>query len=279
MQNQGIFVTRADLYHNASITIYPDGRRKIVAADGDVFRDAGFELAADVETGDRVRGSCDADAMPSARAIHRAKSAIRDLVLSNKWDYWVTLTVASEGAERVRGVGIRYDYAAQIRRMRTLLDNLVRRKGALYVLVPELHDDGAIHYHGFVRGFRAVWSGTMQPPGGGKPRRVKSSERAEKRGGGWHDVYNLPEWVLGFSTAIPFYGDPLRAASYACKYAAKQMETGKIGGRYYLSGGDLQRPAKVCADVDIDELRAAGAFEFPVDFGTGRLYVLWLPPE
>lgn len=288
MQNFAFRVTKSDIYHNAAVSIYPDGRSRIVVVDRPIFKAAGWEAAdrqpdkarptakpeadavgIDGEAGDQ-NGDQRTEAKPTARAVHRATAAIRDIVLCNEWDFWVTLTIDAAAVDR-------YDWEAQQRKLRPILGNLVQRHGCRYVLIPELHQDGAIHYHGFVAGMRAEWSGTMQPPDGGKPRRVKSADRAQREAEGWHDVFNLPEWPLGFSTAIRLYGDRLAAARYACKYATKMLSEGaKIGGRYYLSGGKMQRkPERHLTDIDPEDLRAAGAWEGELDFGGGRILVLW----
>ena len=136
------------------------------------------------------------------------------------------------------------------------------RKGLRYVLVPEHHKDGAIHFHGlFNDALDAVDSGTMSVPGRKAPVCVRSEAHrtALERLGG-HTVYNLPGWGWGFSTAIELYGERDAAISYVCKYIGKEMSAGdglgdvlpsKIGGRWYYSGGDLQRPVVEWLDVDI----------------------------
>lgn len=122
--------------------------------------------------------------------------------------------------------------ASITRRLNTWLDNQVRRHGLAYVLVPERHKDGAIHFHGFFNdAVKAVDSGHRDREG--------------------HPVYNLPAWSLGFTTAIELYGDYHAAVGYVCKYIGKQGD--KPGGRWYYSGGDLQRPAVEFADVSIRE--------------------------
>lgn len=173
-----------------------------------------------------------------ARAQRRARVAVRDLGLCNDWSYFVTLTLDKRRVNR-------YDPAEVLRKLNRWLDNNVRRKGLAYVLVPEHHKDGAIHFHGF---FNAALVA------------VDSGHRDQ----GGHTVYNLPEWGWGYSTAIRLYGDKAAAVGYCCKYIAKQQD--KIGGRWYYSGGCLQRPEVEWCDVDFDALCASeGAEPFTVD--------------
>lgn len=189
------------------------------------------------------------------RSVRRARKAVKDLARSNDWAYFVTLTLDQERCDR-------YDPVEVLRHLRHWLGNNVRRKGLAYVLVPEHHKDGAIHFHGlFNDALEAVDSGTMSIPGRKAPVKVRSeAHRAALEELGGHAVYNLPGWGWGFSTAIQLYGERDAAINYVCKYIGKEMmgtagaEAGtpaKIGGRWYYSGGALQRPSVEWFDVDL----------------------------
>lgn len=283
-----------ELCHNARIKRYPDGsaeiligsmpfgggeiRRDSAGAGDPVFRrgwvpdrsgdeDAYAELErVAIQQGEDVRTleqeKADAKARSLLRSVRRAKKVVKDLARSNDWTYFVTLTLDPDKVNR-------YDPVEVLKHLRHWLGNNVRRKGLRYVLVPEHHKDGAIHFHGlFNDALEAVDSGTMSVPGRKAPVKVRSEahRRAlEDRGG--HVVYNLPGWGWGFSTAIQLYGERDAAINYVCKYIGKEMEngtnvpggvshetynpTGKIGGRWYYSGGDLQRPTVEWFDVDV----------------------------
>lgn len=172
------------------------------------------------------------------RAMRRARSAVHDIAMSNDWAWFVTLTLDARQVDR-------YDMTAITRKMNNWLDNHVRRHGLAYVLVPERHKDGAVHFHGFFNdALRAV-------------------DSRHKDGHG-HRVYNLPQWTLGFTTAIALYGNKQSAVGYVCKYVSKQRE--KIGGRWYYSGGALRKPEIQLTDANIEDMEAApeaGRFEVP----------------
>lgn len=172
------------------------------------------------------------------RAQRRARAAVRDLGLCNDWTFFVTLTLNGALVDR-------YDPAEVVRHLNHWLDNHVRRDGLCYVLVPEHHKDGAIHFHGFFNdALEAVDSGHTDRQG--------------------HTVYNLPAWGWGFSTAIRLYGQRAAAVAYCCKYVAKQQE--KIGGRWYYSGGKLRRPEVEWTDADFEALlRQEDARPFQVE--------------
>lgn len=259
---------------NAVIRIYPDGSGALCATNGPLRRAANGRdtRALSPETAARFRELCDRGTTAEERgakpprdkaaenldrARRRARSAVRDLALCNRFDWFVTLTLDQTKIDR-------YDVAEIIRRASQWLSNAVRRYGLRYVLIPERHKDGAIHFHGFMSGeLGAVDSG--------------------HRDKGGHPVYNLTAWPFGFSTAIaPYagkqgkageYGTEYRAAVHYCtKYISKQQE--KIGGRWYYSGGALARPEKVYVDIDdMEWLADAGAYEFRPR-GMGRPF--WL---
>lgn len=273
-----------ELCHNARIKRYPDGSAEILIGSrpfggGNISRlpaylDDGeppFVHVQDrIETHDMrvereyamlereaIAMECiDLDANAAAcaaaaarRSVRRARKAVKDLARSNQWAYFVTLTLDKERCNR-------YDSAEVLRHLRHWLGNNVRRKGLAYVLVPEHHKDGAIHFHGlFNDALEAVFSGTISVPGRKAPVKVRNAaHRVALENAGGHPVYNLPGWGWGFSTAIQLYGERDAAINYVCKYIGKEMEGGtptKIGGRWYYSGGALRRPAVEWFDVDV----------------------------
>lgn len=222
---------RGGLCHTARVKTYPDGSREVLVCDQAIFHPQGWERAG--ERPPRRRRAQEApERSPEVRerdnldrSLRRARAQVRDLALANPFRWFVTLTLDQAKVDR-------YDMASITRRLNTWLDNQVRRHGLAYVLVPERHKDGAIHFHGFFNdAVKAVDSGHRDREG--------------------HPVYNLPAWSLGFTTAIELYGDYHAAVGYVCKYIGKQGD--KPGGRWYYSGGDLQRPAVEFADVSIRE--------------------------
>lgn len=158
----------------------------------------------------------------SARAVRRARAQVRDLALCNPFTHFVTLTLDQSRVDR-------YDMIAITRKLNAWLSNQVQRRGLKYVLVPERHKDGAIHFHGFFNDvLDRVDSGTMIPPGGGKPRKPRSrAQRAAWEADGGRVVWNLPGWSLGFTTALELVGEYSQAVNYVCKYIGKQQDPGR----------------------------------------------------
>lgn len=170
------------------------------------------------------------------RSIRRASGQLRDYILCNNFDLFCTLTLDSTLIKRD-------DYGAVIRKLNTYLDNRVRRNGLVYVGVPELHKKGGIHFHFLCNSeaMKLVDSGCVSVPGHKRPIKVATAKRLHIPPEDWHTVYNIADWTLGFTTAIKTYGERGALAKYLTKYLTKDM-TGKIGGRWYYSGGKLQKP-------------------------------------
>ncbi|MCC8182861.1 MAG: hypothetical protein LIO45_07840, partial [Clostridiales bacterium] len=163
---------------------------------------------------------------------------VREYALCNPLPLFVTLTLDGSKIDR-------YDAGAITKKLNIWLDNRVRRNGLQYIVVAEWHKDGAIHFHGLMNeALPMVDSGTVIPPEGGKPRRPRSRKEAERWiAGGGQTVYNLPDWSLGFSTAVKIKGDYNRTVNYVAKYITKQEKDprGKVGGRWYYHSNNLVR--------------------------------------
>lgn len=219
-----------NLNYFGKIYRYPCGICDIIASSSADFREPGWETAADKPhapaAAHKKRENSEAKAEDQERSMRRARAKVRRLALANDFRWFVTLTLDQMMVDR-------YDPAAVIRKLNQWCSNQVKRKGLRYILVPERHKDGALHFHGFFSdSLAAVPSG-----------------HTDKQG---HPIYNLPGWTLGFTAAIEVYGDYPAAVAYVSKYIGKQGD--KPAGRWYYSGGDLKQPEVIYADVGINDL-------------------------
>lgn len=210
---------------NGRLKTYPDGTQELLVCDKPIFGLSGWEAISEGDSfreNKKKRGVASDDT--KERAVRRARQQIRDYALCSDFSYFVTLTLDREKINR-------YDMSEIVKRLRIWLDNRVRRKELRYILVPERHKDGAIHFHGFFNNALGVVESGHTDKGG-------------------HKIYNLPSWDFGFTTAIELYGDYHRAVSYVCKYVGKSDE--KIGGRWYYSGGALRSPRIDFVEIEGD---------------------------
>lgn len=274
-----------DIFCNARIKTYPDGTQQILVCDREIFGGTGWEQKKDTNQVDAPPRTKQEGPEALTRSMRRARAKVRDLALCTDFKYFVTLTLDKTKVDR-------YDVREITKKLRIWADNHVRRHGLAYVLVPERHKDGAVHFHGFFNdALPVVDSGTMTYSGWKAPRRPRSArQRAEWAEMGAHPVYNLPSWTLGFTTAIELYGTYEAAVSYVCKYIGKDMDAGrgppggnektaapmgKIGGRWYYSGGKLGYPKVDYCCLDFRDVAAMeGAYRFDIrDAGTSFVQV------
>lgn len=205
----------------------------------------------------------------------RARRKIFDYIICNDFDMFVTLTLSPKEIDR-------NDYGAVIKRLNTWLGNRVKRKGIRYIGVPEYHKNGGLHFHFAVNGadkFKLVDSGTVTVEGRKKPIRAETARYRGYAPEQCHTVYNLPEWKLGFSTAILTYGDRGALAQYLSKELCKDVQKNlvkdgsieKIGGRWYLHGGDFACPIVKLENRNFDDMQGY-SYDLSCDGGKFKVY-------
>ena len=215
----------SDLKSFSKIYKYPCGIVDIVSSSSPDFMPPGYEISDVKKSPNGVRKCADPQAEDLGRSMRRARARVRRLALANDFKWFVTLTLSPDKIDR-------YDAAAIVKRLGQWCSNHVKRNDLRYILVPERHKDGALHFHGFFNdSLEAVPSGH------------KSHGRM---------VYNFPQWDLGFTAGIEVYGEYSAAVAYCCKYIGKQGE--KPAGRWYYSGGNLSEPSITYANIDIADL-------------------------
>lgn len=79
----------------------------------------------------------------------RARSTVRNLILCNRFDYFCTFTFSGEKIDR-------YNFKACKKRLSDLFKNYKNRYAPdfKYLVIPEFHKDGGVHFHGMVNGIR-----------------------------------------------------------------------------------------------------------------------------
>lgn len=144
--------------------------------------------------------------------IRRAKGKIQEYVLCNPWDYFVTLTLDKKKYDRYDLEKYHKDLTIFIRNL-----NKKREKKIKYLFIPEQHQDGAWHIHGFISGLNDS-----------DLRKFKSTEKLpiyilDKLEKG-QDVFQWVEYFkrFGFCDLEPIK-NKARASSYVRKYITKEL--------------------------------------------------------
>lgn len=223
--------TLSDISSNARVKDYPS-LTVLQVANAAIFRQPGYEPRKrpfDVPP----KGEAEDPERSQASSRARARAAVRDIALCNHFTYFFTWTLNKELIDR-------YDAAQVGKKVRTFLKNVSYRKGFSYVLVPELHKDGAIHFHGLCNlGDVAVEQ--AYDPHTGKPLTTKDGR----------PILNMTDWKWGFSSCVPIDGNYERTCNYVTKYISKG--TDKILGKWYYSSRDLvKRPDISIIDGGMD---------------------------
>lgn len=237
-------LTRESLCYTSRMKFYPgsDDPVELMVAEDHIFNpskvefsDEWKEFSPPTEKGGEDREKTEtADRSGSVQSWNRAQKRAYDYIRCNPdLDMFVTLTFDPEAVDR-------QSWDQIVHRINDWLDNRVRRRGLIYVLCPEYHHDGhSIHFHGLMNESGLKLANAVNPRTGGKLYRNGKT------------VYNIADFPFGFTTAIRVTGAEASkaCAGYIFKYMRKQGGQ-RIGGRYFLAGGDLVKPIYIYGNID-----------------------------
>lgn len=162
---------------------------------------------------------------PEERSIRRSQQIVRDYVMCNRFDLFATITIASD----------RYDMEHSKAKLNTWLKNQRDRNGKFsYVIVPEHHKDGALHFHGVFRNY----TGKLETSRSSKTNRALTDHGKP--------VYEFKEYKSGF-TKVQYIGntpeDHAKVGGYIRKYITKDMVSLFGKKRFWASQG-LRKPIR-----------------------------------
>lgn len=166
-------------------------------------------------------------------ARKRAIQKVYDLAKSNKWDYFITLTLNKQYVNR-------FDYDSCCALIKLFTKKLRDRK-LRYLIVPEQHENGAWHFHGLVQGRLPVVPAVT----------AAGNLILDDKG---RQIYNIDIFEYGFTTATSI-DDSTKAAAYCAKYVTKDDAVPFGKKRYWASRG-LNVPEVAYHLAEDDELTA-----------------------
>lgn len=166
-------------------------------------------------------------------SVSRSIRAVRELAACNPWQFFITITLSpTVWPNRYTPDGLQDTIKALAKRW-----NRKRKNGSAYcpgfkfLLIPEMHKDGAIHLHGFVTCMPAneCVPYTMADVNGVKklPKKICDKVRAGET------IYHSPtfEKLFGYNTFEPI-ADLDKASSYVVKYVSKEIGSTPFKMRY-----------------------------------------------
>ena len=215
------------------IKIYPDGTTVLtVYKNFRVYRGSAEKESLDVDvldnsynvslySGEKTEEEKEYEKLKN---LWRIKTKIKDYILSNDFNYFWTLTFKDD----------RYDYDLAFKKMGKWLEKMRKKYGKFdYIMIPELHKDGAIHFHGVTGGLNALIVDAGVKHKGAK-------------------VYNCLEWEHGFTTLTKIR-DKEKTASYVTKYVTKEMQNSIVekGKKKYWCSRGLRKPDITFTDLNL----------------------------
>lgn len=201
-------------FYKTKIKLYPNGRKTLTVYKNSLIAE-NEPNSIPVFSDEKPQKTDKEIQQEKMREIWKIKTKIRDYVLSNDFDCFWTFTFETD----------RYNYELAFEKMSKWLELMRKKYGKFrYIIIPELHKDGAIHFHGVTGGFKGVLTYS-----GIKHQKAK--------------VFNCSDWKNGFTT-ITKMRNKEKCASYVTKYFTKEMQNSIVGKgkkKYWLSKG-LEKP-------------------------------------
>lgn len=233
-----------------------------------VFSRDGYELCDSPDTKiitdtvkDLEKPEAERDKQNIYRAVRRAKVTAFDLILANpSLDTFTTLTYDPERVDDRAS----YDDCYGV--LKPWLSNRVQRNNLQYIICPERHAKGGIHLHMIANKDALTLTPAIHP---------LTFQRLTH---GRNPLWNVKDWKYGFSSSEVIKNaqdDREAVAKYIFKYMGKNMGA-KIGGRYFLHGGNLRTPVYEYAN-DVTELCdvTTSVYSRKVDTDCGVTYTEW----
>lgn len=254
------------VYYNSKVKFLSNGNCRITCFSKPMYKSSGWESAKSSKLPiAHERASNGSDEVRSD-SLKRAKDKIFEIAAANEWDYMVTFTLDEAKVNR-------YDSNEVKKKFCKWLENMVQRRGLKALIVPELHQDGAIHFHGLCNDcFNFVHSGTYKVVGRKKPVRLSTLKKLKltPNSENVRDVFNITDYKLGFATAVRLDSNKEAVAFYMTKYATKELELHKILGKFYLAVGDIKRELPFeLLDLDFREVSKVGkVVDLPENYGS-----------
>lgn len=209
--------------YKTKIKEYPNGIKQLTVYKNAIFVENESNSITLSNTAKKEKSASEKE-LEKMREIWKIKTKIKDYVLCNDFNTFWTLTFNSD----------RYDYDAAFEKLSKWIRKMRDKYGKFrYIVIPEIHKDGAIHFHAVFGGFKGPLIDS-----GVKHRNVT--------------VFNCADWEYGFTT-ITRMRNKEKCASYVTKYFTKDMQNSIVGKdkkKYWLSRG-LRLPAVTYSADDL----------------------------
>lgn len=165
---------------------------------------------------------CSVNTEKLSNNLSRAKRMVKEYAVCNPWDYWCTFTIDPAKYDR-------HNLDAYNKDFKEFLHNYNRRAPeeykVKYLLVPEQHEDGAWHMHGFIKGI--------------KPKDLYINQYG-------YLTWKQYEQKFGF-ISMDKVKDLDRASSYILKYMTKDQDrnVSEMNKHFYYASNGLDKAVEL----------------------------------
>lgn len=183
----------------------------------------------------------------------RLRKTVRELAACNPWDFFVTITLSPELWDRDHPEKLQSSIMNDFRSWsRKQINNLRPYRNCAYLLIPELHDKGGVHLHGFIHNVPSeeivpyTMDDVLSPVP--LPYYICSEVKAGR------EINHLRLWDIkyGYNMLLPI-GDSDRAANYATKYITKSLDTTVFRTRIWHSRGLMRAKPRAVFQLPFGE--------------------------
>lgn len=175
-------------------------------------------------------------------SLSRSRRNIRDYILCNRFEYFCTFTFNPNKIDR-------YNWHACKKYISVFFNHFRVRYAPdfCYLVVPEFHKDGAVHFHGVCSGFP---SGELVTPDKVWKRDKRTGDLSQVPNS--HGYMDWPRWRknAGWFNCSKIR-DYERCAFYVTKYVTKDLAKLRAGQQVFLCSKGLKKPELIYDETDI----------------------------
>lgn len=162
------------------------------------------------------------------KSINRTHRILKDYILCNEFTHFFTLTISPDYCDR-------HDDQLVQSKVKNWLYNIRRHSSVGYIVVPERHKDGALHFHGVMT----------------NPESLGLFDSGHKDSSG-RIIYHTKAYKMGFHDFTEI-GNLDAVSQYVRKYLSKQFYDREKFKKRFWASRNLQKP-EVIHNVDISDL-------------------------
>lgn len=151
------------------------------------------------------------------KSINRTHRVVRDYILCNNFTYFFTLTISPKVCDRLDDITVQKE-------LKKYLDNIRRHNSLEYIIVPERHKNGALHFHGLTSTPQAF--------------NLKPSNMRDKSG---RTIFLSQNYKLGRNNFTEI-SSKVAVSQYVRKYISKQFHLNDPYKKRYWCSKNLKKP-------------------------------------